>query len=339
MKTALITGVTGQDGYYLAKLLLEKGYIVCGMVRRSASQMPERITDLKSVYGNQFILRYGDLTDSCSINKIVQDFKPDEVYNLGAQSHVQVSFENPEYTANVDALGVLRLLEAVRQAGLLNTRIYHASTSELFGKVHEIPQRETTPFHPRSPYGVSKMFAYWAVVNYREAYDMFACNGILFNHETPIRNENFVTRKITKAVAAIARGKQETVYLGNLDAKRDWGYGGDFVIAMHMILQQDKPDDYVIATGETHSVREFVEEAFKVVGIDITWEGEGVNELGRDSATGKIVVAVDPAFYRPAEVDLLIGDPSKAEKVLGWKRKVGFKDLVSIMVESDLAAR
>ena len=338
-KTALITGITGQDGPYLAELLLSKGYTVCGMYRRSASQISGRVSDLLIRYPETFVMRYGDLTDSSSISKIMLDVSPDEVYNLGAQSHVQVSFDNPIYTAAVDGVGTLAVLEAIRQAKLTETGFYQASTSELFGKVQETPQKETTPFHPRSPYAVSKMFAYWAVINYREAYNMFACNGILFNHESPNRGETFVTRKITKAVAAIARGKQETLYLGNLDAKRDWGFAGDYTEAMWLILQQEKPDDYVIATGETHTVREFTELAFKGAGVDILWEGGGVDEVGKDALTGKVIIAVDPAFYRPTEVELLIGDPSKAQNVLGWKRKVGFKDLVSMMVDADLAAR
>jgi len=336
MKTALITGVTGQDGFYLSKLLLEKGYKVYGMRRRVSGNNTERLSDLLRKYPDMFTLRYGDLTDSASINQLICDCWPDEVYNLGAQSHVQVSFETPVSTADIDAVGTLRMLEAIRQAGLAkHTKFYQASTSELYGKVEEIPQRETTPFHPRSPYGVAKMFAFWAVRNYREAYGMYACNGILFNHESPMRGENFVTRKITKAVSNIVKGKQDKLYLGNLDAKRDWGFAGDYVKAMWLLLQQDKPEDYVIATGETRTVREFVEAAFSTVGIKIKWVGYGVNEAGVDASTGKELVAVDPAFYRPAEVDILIGDPTKAFG-LGWKREVGFSDLVSMMLEADL---
>jgi GDPmannose 4,6-dehydratase len=339
MKTALVTGITGQDGAYLAELLLGKGYKVYGMQRRTSGNNTGRIKALLEQYQDKFVLRYGDLADSASIGHLMSDIRPDEVYNLGAQSHVQVSFENPVYTSDVDGLGTMRVLEAIRQAGLKDTKFYQASTSELYGKVQETPQNERTPFHPRSPYGVSKMFAYWSVVNYREAYGMFACNGILFNHESPQRGENFVTRKITMAVAAIARGKQEKVSLGNLDAKRDWGYAGDYVEAMWLILQQDMPDDYVIATGETRTVREFVEMAFKATGVKIEWSGEGVNEVGRDADTGKIVVDVDPAFYRPAEVELLIGDATKARTKLGWQPRTQFKDLVNMMVASDLAVR
>lgn len=338
MPTALITGITGQDGYYLAELLLEKGYTVFGMHRRSATNTTERLSTLLAEYPKNFSLRYGDLTDSSSIGKIITDISPDEVYNLGAQSHVKVSFENPVYTSDVDGLGTLRLLEAIRLYNK-NIKFYQASTSELFGKVREIPQNESTPFHPRSPYGVSKLFSYWAVVNYREAYGMFACNGILFNHESPLRGELFVTRKITKAVASIAKGKQDKLSLGNLDAKRDWGYAGDFVTAMWLILQHEYPDDFVIATGQTRTVREFVELAFREIGINIEWVGEGTNEIGRDQRTGNVLVTVDPTYYRPTEVDLLIGDASKAENILGWKRKTCFQDLVRMMVEADLQCR
>lgn len=337
MKRALITGVTGQDGYYLSKFLLENGYKVYGMRRRVSGNNTERLNVLMQKYPDRFVLRYGDLTDSASINQLMIDVKPDEVYNLGAQSHVQVSFETPVSTADIDGLGVLRILEAIRQAGLAkHTKFYQASTSELYGKVEEIPQKETTPFHPRSPYGVAKLMAFWAVKNYREAYNMYACNGVLFNHESPARGTEFVTRKITLAVANIIKGKQDVLYLGNIDAKRDWGFAGDYVRAMHAILQQEKPDDYVIATGETHTVREFIEIAFRQVGIKIEWVGSGVDEIGIDSDTKKKLVAVDPAFYRPAEVDILLGDPRKAEKELGWKREVSFEDLVSMMVEADL---
>lgn len=283
-----------------------------------------------------FYLHYGDLTDSTNLIRIIQEVQPDEIYNLAAQSHVQVSFETPEYTANSDGLGTLRLLEAIRILGMeTKTKFYQASTSELFGKVQEIPQKETTPFYPRSPYAAAKLYAYWITINYREAYGIFACNGILFNHESPIRGETFVTRKITMAVAKIKHGLQEKLYLGNLDAKRDWGFAGDYVELMWLMLQQGQPDDYVIATGETHSVREFVELTFKEVGIDIIWSGEGPEEVGADANTGKILIEVDPRYYRPTEVELLIGDPSKAREKLGWKPKVKFKELVKIMIKSD----
>jgi GDPmannose 4,6-dehydratase len=282
-------------------------------------------------------MHYGDLTDSTNIIRIIQEVEPDEIYNLGAQSHVQVSFETPEYTANSDGLGVLRILEAIRILGLEEkSKFYQASTSELFGKVREVPQKETTPFYPRSPYSIAKLYAYWIAINYREAYNMFACNGILFNHESPLRGETFVTRKITIAVSNIMKGLQDKLYLGNLNAKRDWGFAGDYVEAMWLMLQQDEPDDYVVATGETHSVREFTELAFKEAGIYVEWEGEGVNEKGKDVDSGKVLVEVDPAFYRPTEVDLLIGDPSKAREKLGWKTKVSFEELVRMMVKNDL---
>ncbi|AKB19730.1 GDP-mannose 4,6-dehydratase [Methanosarcina sp. WWM596] len=282
-------------------------------------------------------MHYGDLTDSANVIRLIKDIEPDEIYNLGAQSHVQVSFEVPEYTANSDGIGALRILEAIRILGLEDkSRFYQASTSELFGKVREVPQKETTPFYPRSPYSIAKLYAYWIAINYREAYDMFTCNGILFNHESPLRGENFVTRKITIAVSKIKKGLQDKLYLGNLNAKRDWGFAGDYVEAMWLMLQQDKPDDYVVATGETHSVREFTELAFREAGIDIGWEGEGVNEIGRDANSGKVLVEVDPMFYRPTEVDLLIGDPSKAREKLGWKTKVSFEELVKMMVKSDM---
>lgn len=339
-KVALLTGVTGQDGAYLAELLLNKGYTVHGMHRRSSISNTGRIDKLlKDPHQKdcRFFLHYGDLTDSANVIRLIKETQPDEIYNLGAQSHVQVSFETPEYTANSDALGTLRILEAIRILGLeKKTKFYQASTSELFGKVREVPQKETTPFYPRSPYSVAKMYAYWIAVNYREAYDMFTCNGILFNHESPLRGETFVTRKITIAVSQIKKGLQEKLYLGNLNAKRDWGFAGDYVEAMWLMLQQDKPDDYVVATGETHSVREFTELAFKEAGIDIEWEGEGVNEIGRDKDSGKILVEVDPMFYRPAEVDLLIGDPSKAREKLGWEPKISFEELVSMMIKNDL---
>lgn len=335
MKKAIVTGITGQDGAYLAEFLLKKDYRVFGIQRRASTNTTERIAKLLEEYPDRFFLRYGDLTDFATLIHLIQDVKPDEVYNLAAQSHMQVSFENPIYTADVDGVGVMRLLEAIRISGV-PCKFYQASTSELYGKVREIPQSETTPFHPRSPYGVAKMMGYWAVRNYRESYGMFACNRILFNHESPLRGETFVTRKITIAAAKIAKGKQDVLYLGNLDARRDWGFAGDFVKAMWLMLQQDKPDDYVIATGETHPVREFITLAFDAVGIKLRFEGEGVEEKGIDIATGKVIVAVDPAFYRPAEVDLLIGSPAKAECLLGWKRKTTFKELVTMMVEADL---
>lgn len=339
-KVALITGITGQDGSYLAEFLLDKGYIVHGLQRRASISNTKRIDHLNEHLFQDnlnFFLHYGDLTDSGNIIRIIKEIEPDEIYNLAAQSHVQVSFDSPEYTANSDAVGTLRILEAIRILGLeTKTRFYQASTSELYGKVQEIPQKETTPFYPRSPYGVAKLYAYWITVNYREAYNIYACNGILFNHESPRRGETFVTRKITLAVSAIKKGIQEKLYLGNLDAKRDWGFAGDYVEAMWLMLQQDEPDDFVIGTGETHSVREFTELAFKEAGIDIIWEGEGVNEVGKDASTGRILVQVDPKYYRPAEVDLLISDPSKAESKLGWKTKVGFEELVKMMIESDL---
>ncbi|WP_292470411.1 GDP-mannose 4,6-dehydratase [Methanolobus sp.] len=338
-KIAIITGITGQDGAYLADLLLSKGYIVHGMVRRSSLSNTGRIDYLISDpdLSDRLKLHYSDLTDSPSIIKLIKDIEPDEIYNLAAQSHVQVSFDAPEYTANTDGLGTLRILEAIRILGLENkTRFYQASTSELYGKVQEIPQNENTPFYPRSPYGVAKLYAYWITVNYREAYGMFACNGILFNHESPLRGETFVTRKITIAVANIKKGKQEKLSLGNFDAKRDWGFARDYVEGMWRMLQADKPDDYVLATGETHSVREFTELAFREAGIELVWEGEGPQEVGKDKATGKILVDVNPVYYRPAEVDLLIGDPTKAKTELGWKSELSFEDLVRLMVEKDL---
>jgi len=339
-KVALLTGVTGQDGAYLAELLLNKGYTVHGMHRRSSLSNTGRIDHLLQdphQKDSKFILHYGDLTDSANVIRLIKDTEPDEIYNLGAQSHVQVSFETPEYTANSDGLGALRILEAIRILELEDkSKFYQASTSELFGKVREVPQKETTPFYPRSPYSVAKLYAYWIAVNYREAYDIFACNGILFNHESPLRGETFVTRKITIAVSKIKKGLQEKLYLGNLNAKRDWGFAGDYVEAMWLMLQQDEPDDYVVATGETHSVREFTELAFKEACIDLEWESEGVNEIGRDADSGKVLVEVDPMFYRPTEVDLLIGDPSKAREKLGWKTKVSFEELVRMMVKSDM---
>ena len=341
-KRALITGVTGQDGSYLAELLLEKGYDVHGVKRRSSSLNTERIDHLYTdphENGSKFHLHYGDLTDSTNLIRLVQEVQPDEIYNLAAQSHVQVSFETPEYTANADAIGALRLLEAIRILNLGGkVRFYQASTSELYGKVQETPQTERTPFYPRSPYAVAKLYAYWATVNYREAYGMHASNGILFNHEGPRRGETFVTRKITRAIAAIHLGRQDCLYLGNLDAKRDWGHAKDYVEGMWRILQQDEPDDYVLATGETHSVREFVERAFREIDVRIEWQGAGTQESGRCAETGRVLIKVDPRYFRPTEVDLLLGDPSKARAKLGWVHKIGFGDLVKEMVVSDIAA-
>ncbi len=340
MKTALITGITGQDGAYLAEFLLKKGYVVHGIKRRASLFNTDRIDHLyKDPHekGVKFFLHYGDLTDATNLIRIIQEVQPDEIYNLAAQSHVMVSFETPEYTANADALGTLRLLEAIRILGLgKKTRFYQASTSELYGMAQETPQKETTPFYPRSPYAVAKLYSYWITVNYREAYKFFACNGILFNHESPIRGETFVTRKITRAVARIKLGLQEKLYLGNLNARRDWGHAKDYVVAQWLILQQNEPDDYVIATGEQHSVREFVEVAFKEVGIHIEWKGKGISEKGIDSDTGRVLVEVDKRYFRPTEVDSLIGDPAKAKKKLGWTPKVTFKELVTEMVREDL---
>lgn len=340
-KTALITGITGQDGSYLAELLLEKGYEVYGLFRRGSTNTAERIEHLlkeREAKGDGLHLVYGDMTDSMNLVRLMLEIKPDEIYNLAAQSHVAVSFEEPEYTANADGIGVLRVLEAVRIAGLTKTtRIYQASTSELFGKVEEIPQKETTPFHPRSPYAVAKLYGYWITKHYREAYGMFAVNGILFNHESERRGETFVTRKITLAVANILAGRQEKLYLGNLNAKRDWGYARDYVECMWMILQHDTPEDFVIATGETRTVREFTEAAFVHAGVQLRWEGEGVDEKGIDVATGRVLVEVSPEFFRPAEVDLLLGDPTKARETLGWNpRKTSFDELVKIMTEHDM---
>ncbi len=346
-KTALVTGITGQDGAYLAELLLAKGYAVHGVKRRSSSFNTGRIdhlyTDPHDTHENggdaRFFLHYGDLTDATNLIRLVQEVQPDEIYNLAAQSHVQVSFETPEYTANSDAMGTLRLLEAIRILKMGDTvRFYQASTSELYGKVQETPQSETTPFHPRSPYAAAKLYAYWITVNYREAYGMHASNGILFNHESPIRGETFVTRKITRAVAAMELGLQDTLYLGNLDAKRDWGHAKDYVEGMWRIVQQDTPDDFVLATGETHSVRAFVELAFAEIGRTIEWRGTGVDEEGIDTATGKAVVRIDARYFRPTEVDVLLGDPSKARRVLGWTHTTPFRQLVSEMVASDRAA-
>jgi len=339
-KSALITGVTGQDGAYLAELLLSKGYVVHGIKRRSSSFNTGRLDHLyhdPHETGIPFYLHYGDLTDATNLIRIVQETQPDEIYNLAAQSHVQVSFETPEYTANADAMGTLRLLEAIRILGReKQTRFYQASTSELYGKAQEVPQRETTPFYPRSPYGAAKLYAYWITVNYREAYGMHASNGILFNHESPIRGETFVTRKITRAVAAIELGLQSTLFLGNLNAKRDWGHARDYVEGMWLIVQQDESDDYVLATGEGHSVREFVEKAFAHVGRTIVWKGSGIEEKGFDQASGKILVEVDPRYFRPTEVESLIGDARKAHKKLGWRHRVTFDELVREMVDADL---
>ncbi|HEX8166647.1 MAG TPA: GDP-mannose 4,6-dehydratase [Beijerinckiaceae bacterium] len=339
-KVALITGVTGQDGAYLAELLLDKGYLVHGVKRRSSSFNTGRIDHLYTDphdEGARFFLHYGDLTDATNLIRLIQEVQPDEIYNLAAQSHVQVSFETPEYTANADAVGTLRLLEAIRILRLERTiRFYQASTSELYGKVQETPQKETTPFYPRSPYAVAKIYGYWITVNYREAYGMHASNGILFNHESPLRGETFVTRKVTRAVAAIHHRLQKTLYIGNLDSKRDWGHARDYVEGMWLILQQPQPDDYVLATGEMHSVREFIERAFAVVGRTIEWRGKGVDEQGLDGKTGEVLVRVDPRYFRPTEVDLLLGDPAKAREKLGWTHKTKFEDLVREMVEADL---
>jgi GDPmannose 4,6-dehydratase len=339
-KTALITGITGQDGAYLAEFLLARGYVVHGVKRRSSSFNTARVEHLyhdPHERDVRFFMHYGDLTDATNLIRIVQEVQPAEIYNLAAQSHVQVSFETPEYTANADAVGTLRLLEAMRILGMKDrARFYQASTSELYGKVQETPQKETTPFYPRSPYAAAKLYAYWITVNYREAYGFHASNGILFNHEGPTRGETFVTRKITRAVAAMHLGRQNRLYIGNLDAKRDWGHARDYVEGMWLMLQQDQPDDYVLATGETHSVREFIELAFSHVGRTITWEGRGVDERGRDAKSGEALVEVDPRYFRPTEVDLLLGDPSKAHAKLGWRHRTGFRELVKEMVETDL---
>jgi GDPmannose 4,6-dehydratase len=357
MKVALITGITGQDGAYLAEFLLKKGYLVHGIKRRSSLFNTDRIEHLYEdphIEGAKFKLHYGDLTDSTNLIRIIQEVQPDEIYNLGAMSHVQVSFETPEYTANSDAMGTLRLLEAIRILGLSQkTKIYQASTSELYGLVQEVPQTETTPFYPRSPYAVAKMYAYWITVNYREAYKMFACNGILFNHESPIRGETFVTRKITRAVARIALGLQENLHLGNLNSKRDWGHAKDYIEAMYLILQQDEPEDFVIATGQTTEIRDFVKMAFGHIGIEMTFIGEGIHEIGSVGSIdesrfeqkvgakctlkiGQQIVFVDPKYFRPTEVDLLIGDPTKAMTKLGWKPKYNLESLVVDMMDSDI---
>ena len=338
MKKALITGITGQDGSYLAELLLSKGYEVHGVIRRSSSFNSGRIDHLyrdPHETGVKLFLHYGDLNDASSINKLLRDIRPDEIYNLGAQSHVRVSFDIPEYTAEVDALGAVRILEGIRETGL-NTKFYQASSSELYGKVVETPQKETTPFYPRSPYACAKAYAFYITVNYRESYNLFACNGILFNHESPRRGETFVTRKITRAAARIKKGMQQCLFLGNLDAKRDWGFAGDYAEAMWLMLQHSEPDDYVVATGETYSVRKFAEMVFARLDMPLIWQGEGVHEKGIDSLTGKIVIEIDPKYFRPAEVDLLLGDPAKAKQALNWEPKTSFEELVNMMVDADV---
>ena len=339
MKKALITGVTGQDGSYLAEFLLKKGYEVHGVMRRSSSFNTWRVNHLyKDPHErDHFILHFGDMSDATNVIRLIKQIQPDEIYNLAAQSHVKVSFETAEYTANCDGLGVLRVLEAVRLLDMIdNVKIYQASTSELFGKVIETPQTEKTPFYPRSPYGAAKLYAYWIIKNYREAYNMFACNGILFNHESPRRGQTFVTRKITMGLSKIKLGKQKKLYLGDIDTKRDWGYAPEYVESMWMMLQQDKPDDYVIATGETHTVREFIEEACKVLDIDLEWKGKGVDEVGIDRKTGKTIIEIDPRYFRPTDVQLLLGDASKAKKILGWEAKTKFNELVKIMIDGDM---
>jgi GDPmannose 4,6-dehydratase len=338
MKKALITGITGQDGSYLVELLLEKGYEVHGIIRRSSSFNTGRIDHIfkdPHLADVKLFLHYGDLSDSSNIARVIEKIKPDEIYNLGAQSHVKVSFETPEYTGDIDGLGALRLLDAIKDSGI-KTKFYQASSSELFGKVLETPQTEKTPFYPRSPYGCAKLYAFWITKNYRESYGMFACNGILFNHESPRRGQTFVTRKITRGLAKILAGKEDCLYLGNLDAKRDWGYAKDYVEGMWRMLQQKSPEDYVLATGETHSVRDFLEECAKILKIDLRWKGKGEKEIGYDAKTKKVLVRIDPKYYRPAEVDLLLGDPTKAGKKLRWKPKTKFKDLVRLMLEADL---
>ena len=339
-KVAFITGITGQDGAYLAELLLKKDYIVHGLKRRSSSFNTGRIDHLYQdphVNKRNFILHHGDLTDSTNLIRIIQEIRPDEIYNLAAQSHVQVSFETPEYTANADGLGTLRILEAIRLLNMADkTKFYQASTSELYGMVQEVPQNEKTPFYPRSPYAVAKLYGYWITINYREAYNLYACNGILFNHESPVRGETFVTRKITRAVARISMGTQERVYLGNLDAKRDWGHASDFVEGMWRMLQQEEPEDFVLATGVTTTIREFTERAFAEVGITLEWSGNGVDETGRDAKSGNILVSIDPAYFRPTEVDLLIGDASKAREKLGWQPTCNLQQMIEEMIKADL---
>ncbi len=340
MKKALITGITGQDGAYLAELLLKKGYAVHGIKRRTSLFNTARIDHLyhdSHENGLPFYLHYGDLTDSTSLIRVIQEVQPDEIYNLGAQSHVKVSFDEPEFTANTDAMGTLRILEAIRILGMIDrVKFYQASTSELYGLVQEIPQKETTPFYPRSPYAVAKMYGYWIVVNYRESYGMFACNGILFNHESPMRGETFVTRKVTRAAARISVGLQQKLFLGNMDSLRDWGHARDYVEAMWLMLQQDEPDDFVVATGKQYSIRQLCERAFSQLGMDIEWRGEKENEVGIDKATGREVIGVDPRYYRPAEVETLLGDPTKAKEKLGWVPATTFEQLIDEMVASDL---
>lgn len=337
MKKALITGITGQDGSYLAELLLSKGYEVHGIIRRSSSFNTDRIDHIyrdpheKNV---KMFLHYGDLTDASNISRVLDKIKPDEIYNLGAQSHVKVSFEIPEYTSNADGLGTLRLVDAIRDKGM-DVKFYQAGSSEMFGKVLETPQKETTPFYPRSPYACAKVFAHNICVNYRESYDMFVCNGLLFNHESPRRGGTFVTKKVTNAFAKIKLGKQDVLYLGNLDAKRDWGYAKDYVEAMWLMLQQDKPDDYVVATGETHTVREFVEHSARLLGYELEWQGSGLDEKGVDIKTGQVLIEIDPKYFRPAEVDMLLGDATKAKNMLGWEPKVKFEELVKLMIEAE----
>ena len=340
MKKAFITGITGQDGSYLAELLLEKGYEVHGLIRRASTFNTGRIENIyQDAHLNdaRLFLHYGDVADGSNINRLLEKIQPDEIYHLAAQSHVRVSFDLPEYTADVTGLGTLRILDAIRETGL-KTKFYQASSSEMFGKVEKknLPITEETVFYPRSPYGCAKVYAYWITKNYRESYNLFAVNGILFNHESPRRGETFVTRKISRGLARIKLGKEEKIYLGNLDAKRDWGYAKDYVYGMYLMLQQDKPDDYILATGETHSIREFAEETAKILGFDLVWEGQGLNEKGVDKNTGKTIIEIDPKYFRPAEVDVLLGDPQKAKTELGWEAEVKFKELVKIMAESDL---
>lgn len=340
MKKALITGITGQDGSYLAEMLIGKGYEVHGLIRRASTFNTKRVDHLYQdphLNGVKFFLHYGDLSDGSNIARLMREIKPDEIYHLGAQSHVRVSFDIPEYTADVTGLGTLRILESIKENGL-DTRFYQASSSEMFGLVQEVPQKETTPFYPRSPYGCAKVYAYWITRNYRESYGIYACNGILFNHESPRRGETFVTRKIARGLARIKAGLEDKLYLGNLEAKRDWGYALDYVEGMWLMLQQEEPDDYVLATGETHSVREFVEECCRQLGFSLAWEGQGINEKGIDKQTGKEIIAIDPRYFRPSEVDLLIGDPTKAREKLGWEPKVKFSELSKIMLDAELEA-
>lgn len=340
MRKALITGITGQDGSYLAELLLEKGYEVHGMIRRASTFNTERIDHLYQdphINGVRLFLHYGDLSDGSNISRLIGKIRPDEIYHLGAQSHVRVSFDIPEYTGDIDGLGTVRILDAIKDSGV-QTKFYQASSSEMFGKVLEVPQTEKTPFYPRSPYACAKVYGYWITKNYRESYGMFASNGILFNHESPRRGETFVTRKITRGLSRIVCGLEDTLYLGNIDAKRDWGYAKDYVEGMWKILQVDSPGDYVLATNETHTVREFIGEAAAILGIELVWEGSGVNEEGKDARTGKTIIRIDPKYFRPAEVDLLIGDPSKAKKELGWEPKTKFRELVKLMTNADFSA-